>query len=114
MLIARIERKRKEAARSPLETVLAPVMGFDRRRAVTIENVDDSLEQMTLRRGRSPRSDIEHEQRHEIAASLQVNGRAVGAEPRPWSRAHRKQVDSEILDDGHALILNPGQIRIEQ
>src|SRR5262249_28067042 len=97
MLVAGIERQREQALRSPFEAVLAAVAGLDRGAAVAGQNVDDLLEQVALRLALGTRREVEHEDRDEVAAPLEVDDAAFDPEARPPLRRHLDEVDAEIL-----------------
>src|SRR5262245_10063571 len=69
---------------------------------------------MALRRGLAARRQVDDEQRHEIAAALQVNERARHAQARPGAGRHVVQIDREILLDRNALGLGPFKVGIAQ
>ena len=114
VLVAGVERQREQALGSPFEAVLAAVAGLDRGVAVTGQHVDDLFEQMLLRRRLRARCEIEHEDRDEVAAALEVHEAAIDAEARPRRGRDREQVDAEILGDRHAFVRRPGGIGVEQ
>src|SRR5262249_34016650 len=96
VLVASVERQRKETLRAPLETVPAPVAHLDRRAAVAREHVDHFLEHVPLRRALCARREIEDEDRDEVAAALQVCNGTLDAEARPRRRWDLNEVDAEI------------------
>ena len=114
VLIAGVERQSEEALRAPFETVLAPVARLDGRIAVPGEHVHDLLEQVLLRRGFCPRSKIKHEDRHEVAATLEVDDPAIRVEPRPGRGRYGAEIDPEVLGYGNALVRCPAGIGVEQ
>src|SRR5687768_2594278 len=86
VLVARVQGERKKTLRSPLERVLAAVTRFHRGRAVPLKHVHNLLEEMFLRRGLRAGLEVEHEDRHEVAAPLEIDDAALDAEPRPMRR----------------------------
>src|SRR5262249_36114326 len=114
VLVAGIERQREQALRSPLEAVLAAVAGLDRGAAIAGEDVHNLLEQVALRLALGARRWVEHEDRDEVAAPLEVDDAAFDPEARPPLRRYLDEIDTEILGDRHPFPLGPAKIRIEQ
>src|SRR6516162_7905646 len=69
---------------------------------------------MFLRRRLRAGGELEHEDRDEIAASLEVYEGAVDPEAGPRRGRDLEQVDAEILDDRHAFVGRPGGVGVEQ
>ncbi len=114
MLVAGVERQREQALRPPLERVLAAVARFHGGAAVAFEHIDHFLEKMFLRRGLCPGLEVEHEDRDEVAAALEIDDAALDAETRPMRGRALEEIDAEVLGDRHAFLLGPGDIRVEQ
>ncbi len=70
VLIAAVERQGEEAVRPPLEAMAPPVVGFDHGVAVAGQDVDDLFEEVALRLGAAARSQVQDQDRDEVAASL--------------------------------------------
>jgi hypothetical protein len=94
--------------------VLTSVARFDGGVAVAGEHVHHLFEQMLLRRRFRARREVEHENRDEVAAPLEVDEPALNAEARPRRGRHRQQVDAEIFGDRHAFLRRPGGVGVEQ
>src|SRR5215204_3901522 len=94
--------------------MLAAVARFHGGRAVARQHIDHFLEKMFLRRCLRPGLEVEHEDRDEVAATLEVDDAALDAEARPMSSRALQEVDAEVLGDRHALLLGPGDIGVEQ
>src|ERR1700719_5425006 len=107
-----VERDREQAARPPFEALLAPVGKLDLGRAGPLEYIDHVLIEMTLRRGRAARWDVEHEHVGEVAAALEMHRRRLDASARPHRGLDLEEVDAEILGDRQALLLDPVEIGI--
>jgi hypothetical protein len=99
---------------TPFETVLASVAHFHGRAAVAGEHVDHFLKHVLLRRGLRGGREIEHEDRDEVAAALEVGDAAL--DPQTWPRCgrHLEEIDAEVLGDRHAFLLGPGGIGVEE
>src|SRR6185436_15227485 len=104
----------EQALGAPFKAVLATVARLDRGAAITRENVHDLLVEVLLRRGLRTGPKVEHEDRDEVAAALQVRDSAIDAEARPGRGRGCEQVDAEILGDRRAFLVAPGEIGIEQ
>src|SRR5262249_37230071 len=96
------------------EAVLAAVRRLDRGAAVAGEDVDDLLVEMFLRRGLRARAEIEHEDRNEVAAALEMGDGTLDAEARPWRGRDCEQIDAEILGQRHRLLVAPGEIGVDE
>src|SRR5205807_3834654 len=77
VLVTGVERQREQAFGAPFEAVLAAVARLDCGVAVTGEHIDDFFEKVLLRRGFSARHEVEHEDRDEIAATLEMDEAAI-------------------------------------
>ena len=113
MAVLGVERDGEQAARAPLEAALLAVGELDLRAAGAFEHVVDVLVEVALRRGRAAGRDVEHEHVGEIAAALEVQGRALDAVARPMGGRHREAIDAEVLGHREALALDPVEIGVD-
>ena len=111
--VLRVHRNREQAARPPFEAALRAVGEFDLGRARAFEHVDDFFVEMPDRRRRPAGRQFEQEHAGEIAAPVQMTGRALHAEARPGRRFDVEEIESVILDDRDAFCGNPVEIGID-
>src|SRR3984893_11906878 len=113
MAMPGVERDREQAARPPFEALLAPVGKLDLGRAGPLEYIDHDLIEMTLRRGRAARWDVEHEHIGKVAAALEMNRRRLDAVAWPHRGLDRKQVDRVVLEHPQPFRPDPVEIGID-
>jgi hypothetical protein len=114
VLVAGIKGQREQALWPPLERMLAAVARFHGGAAVARQHIDHFLEHMLLRGSLRPGLEVEHEDRDEVAATLEVDDAALDAEAGPMSGRALQEVDAEVLGHRHAFLLGPGDVGVEQ
>jgi hypothetical protein len=113
MPVLGVERNREQAARAPFEAALAAVAELELRAARPLEDVNDLLVEMPLRRGGGAGRNVDQEHVGEVAAALEMHRGAVDAVARPRRGCDGEEIDAVALDHRDGFALDPIEIRID-
>ena len=111
-----VQRRREQAARTPLERLLGAVRQFHDHAAAALKHIEDFVEHVLLRRRTAAGRHFQHEDRHPVAAAIEMHEGAAAfvAKPGPGADVAHRQVDAEILMDRNAFFGGPFEIGVEQ
>ena len=114
MLVVSVDRHRKQAARSPLERMLLPVLLPYRRGAVALGHVDHLFIEMFLRFGFALRRNLADVGVVDAAGAVEHHKRARHALQIPRRELHLVDIlDEETFDDGNLLRRLPFAVSID-
>jgi hypothetical protein len=104
---------REDAMAQPLELLALAFIPLDDAAAVAGQDVERGFEDMLLRNGFSGRRNVQHKNRHRIAAPFDMNNGAVNAKTGPGPGFQCMEIEAEILIDRNAFVVGPIQIWID-